>query len=221
MWIVVLVALIVLLVVMVFIRAYESRRNPSTIKLSKTHAEIRDRAEDKVDEMLRGLSQKHGGYVYHDLFLEEKEGLSSELDHLYLSTAGIFLLETKGEAAVVKGEVEDPSWKGRTAEGHKDIVNPVAQNKTHEERLKSLWGEGFPKLYTMSVFPYGDVTLISEFAFNLKSAEEYIEEQLSHPSYTQEEVEGFNKRLMELQEKFGITREKHYENVRNRKKEEA
>ena len=220
MWIVALVILILLLVAIVFIRAEKSRKNPESVKLAKAHEEIRDRAEDKVDEMLHVLKEKHGGYVYHDVFLEEKEDLSSELDHLYLPTAGIFLLETKGEAALVKGEAEGPSWKGRTAEGNQDIVNPVVQNKTHEERLKNLWGEGFPKLYPMSVFPYGNVTLISEIAFNMKSAEEYIEEQLTHPIYTLEEVEGFNRRLKELQEHFGITREKHYQNVLNRKKEE-
>ena len=37
-----------------------------------------------------------------------------------------------------------------------------------------------------------------------------------HPVYAIEEVDAFHRRLVEINKTYGITREAHYENVRNR-----
>ena len=219
MWIAVIVVIIIILVIMVFLRANSIRKNAGSEK--DFHARNRDQAEARVDEMLRALSIQYGGYVVHDVFLEEKEGVSSELDHVYICKAGIFLLETKGEAAVIKGQALDPEWRGRANEGEKPVTNPILQNQAHVERLRNLWGEGIPKIYPISVFPYGNVTLVSELAFDLKGAEEYMRAILAHSLYNEEEVEGFIEHFKQIVEEHGITREAHYENVRNRQTTET
>lgn len=214
MWIAVIIVVIIILVIMVFLRAYSIRKNAGSEK--DFHARNREKAEARVDEMLRTLSSEYGGYVVHDVFLEEKEGVSSELDHVYISKGGIFLLETKGEAAVIKGQVQDPKWQGRAHEGEKPVTNPILQNQAHVERLQNLWGEGIPKIYPISVFPYGNVTLVSELAFDLKGAEECMRAILAHSLYKEEEVEGFIEHFKQIVKEHGITREAHYENVRKR-----
>ena len=221
MWVFIILGLAVIVILMVFIRAYQSRKNPNTVKAQKRHDALRDQAEERVDELLRSLAEEEGGYVYHDIFLQESEGDSSELDHIYLCKAGIFLIETKGAPAVIKGQMEDPAWKAREGSDNKDqkILNPITQNQAHLQRLAALWGGNMPKVYLMAVFPYGNITLVSDVAFNLKTAEEFMRDHLATPDYSEEEVKQFNACLLAMVKKHGITREEHYENVRHREQQ--
>ena len=110
-----------------------------------------------LKEIKRGIY----GYCLHNLYLPKKDGSTSEVDILFISVKGLFLIESKNYVGWIFGDDRRKEWTvslyggktwfgGRTSKKFK-FYNPVWQNKTHEKVLRQLIGRDVP-IFPLVVF---------------------------------------------------------------------
>jgi len=79
--------------------------------------------------------------VFHDLYIPKKDGSTAQIDHLVLSTYGIFIVETKNFNGRISGEESGQHWTQRIFKRENTFYNPVWQNEGHINALKEFYGD--------------------------------------------------------------------------------
>jgi len=95
--------------------------------------------EKKVSKYLNLLANKYGGTVIDDVIIpDENSNRTSQIDHIYVSNYGVFVIETKNYAGRIYGSKDQQQWTQVLAYGNTKnrLYNPVKQNSTHIYRLK-------------------------------------------------------------------------------------
>ena len=100
------------------------------------------------------------GLCLRNLYLPVPEG-TAEIDLLYLTRKGIFVIESKNYTGWIFGRENEPewsvsvyagrSWLGRTKTETHALYNPIWQNAGHVRALEALVGEEVP-LWPVVVF---------------------------------------------------------------------
>lgn len=89
--------------------------------------------ENEVDDIIQDVINTRGGESYKRIILEDKFHNYTEIDNLYVSLYGIFIIETKSWSGNVIGSREDNKWQSILGDG--DIIhdkeNPFIQNERH------------------------------------------------------------------------------------------
>jgi hypothetical protein len=80
-------------------------------------------------------------YVLNNYMLSY-EGKTSQIDHIYISERGVFVIETKNYSGRIYGRDKQPEWTQALAYGKikNKLYNPVKQNATHAYRVSKLLG---------------------------------------------------------------------------------
>lgn len=99
------------------------------------------RGERKVNKVLKKLQKQGHGKNIKNLTLLDKDGLSSQIDHLFVNRSGIFVVETKNYSGEISGGENDPKWIQRTGKKEYAINNFARQNLNHIKVLRSLLSE--------------------------------------------------------------------------------
>lgn len=174
-----------------------------------------ERGEAVVAELLSNVVNAYDGYVLNGLTLKDNNGHSAEIDHILVSSAGVFIIETKSDTGVVSGQKEDSRWHVRKGRGQvgKDPRNPLKQNQGHIYFLKKLCGERAPWMTSMVIYPFANIVLVSDLVYNLVTAEEYLEERFTSPRYSLEEVEDIYQEFVYLKKRYGISKEEHVQTI--------
>ena len=114
--------------------------------------------------------------IFHDLYLETRNDHYSQIDLVLATKVGIFVFEVKDYSGWIFGTGYQRKWTKILAYGQEkySFYNPILQNKTHINHIKSKLGQ-FKSVpfYSMVVF-YGDCTFkdisfIPKNAFIVKS----------------------------------------------------
>ena len=96
--------------------------------------------ESEVDLILREIQEEIGGEVYKNLILKNSLNHYTEIDNIYVSLYGIFIIETKTWSGIVKGDYDDNEWENIFGRGN--IVyrrkNPFKQNRGHIKFFKQV-----------------------------------------------------------------------------------
>ena len=95
--------------------------------------EIRGKeAEEHIREHLRNLGKKRKSFVSSKpLYVPSTERHLTEIDALFISSAGIFIIESKHMTGTVSGKAGDRLWI-KSGDGHViSFTNPVQQNRKH------------------------------------------------------------------------------------------
>lgn len=103
----------------------------------------------------------YAGILLRNVYLPTSSGKTTEIDMLYVTRKGIFVLECKNYSGWIYGRGDQEYWlqslsrgKGwfgrRKLETH-SFYNPIWQNKTHMSVLRQVVGEKVP-LYSVVVF---------------------------------------------------------------------
>ena len=89
--------------------------------------------ESEVDRILQEVQEEADGEVYKDIILKDKYNNYTEIDNIYVSLCGIFIIETKAWSGNIEGGYYDKEWE--IVLGNGDIIhrqpNPFIQNQRH------------------------------------------------------------------------------------------
>ena len=102
---------------------------------------------------LKRLSRRLGeGKVLRNVYVPKEGGGTSEIDVLFITSRGVFVIESKNYSGWIFGHEEDRYWTQCLQSGQKNrFYNPVLQNRGHLKWLRRTLGEDVP-LYSLVVF---------------------------------------------------------------------
>ena len=102
---------------------------------------------------LKRLSRRLGeGKVLRNVYVPKEGGGTSEIDVLFITSRGLFVIESKNYSGWIFGREEDRYWTQCLQSGQKNrFYNPVLQNRGHLKWLRRTLGEDVP-LYSLVVF---------------------------------------------------------------------
>ncbi|HFC6387214.1 TPA: nuclease-related domain-containing protein [Neisseria bacilliformis] len=142
-------------------------RSP-TVKGKMGEAAVRSRLGGELD-----------GSVYrefHDLIIPSRNG-TTQIDHIYVSAYGIFVVETKNYSGWIFGGEKQAQWTQTIYKEKHYFQNPLRQNYAHIKALAALLKLPEAKFHSLVVF-LGDCEFKTEMPPNvcrLRRAAEYIE----------------------------------------------
>lgn len=99
--------------------------------------------------------------IFHDLYVERRQGYYSQIDAVVVTRVGIIVFEVKDYSGWIFGNGYHNQWTKILAYGREKyrFYNPILQNKGHIEALKTrLKGIADVPFYSVIVF-YGNCTL--------------------------------------------------------------
>lgn len=99
---------------------------------------IGDLGEYKLDVQLRQMPTE---YRYlNDVFIVNSKSKTgyAQIDHILITSHGIFVIETKNYRGTIRGSRNDTKWM---VNGKRTMYNPIRQNRTHINALKRVLSE--------------------------------------------------------------------------------
>ncbi len=141
--------------------------------------------ERRVSKILRTIQKEYGGYVIDDVIIPDidNEDNTSQLDHIYLSKYGIFVVETKNYAGRIYGSENNEKWTQTLAYGKSknSFYNPIKQNNTHVIRLEKLLKT--KSILSLVVFVQADISYVeSSSVYTLRELNMFIRDICSNGS---------------------------------------
>ena len=89
--------------------------------------------------------------IYNDLYVPKKNGEMTQIDHVLLSTNGVFVIETKNYTGWIFGSENQRNWTQTIYNKKSRFYNPVMQNNTHVKALQNYLNIDVP-LHSIIVF---------------------------------------------------------------------
>ncbi len=127
------------------------------------------RGERIVAKELTKLKKKDF-LVIHDLLLPSSNGRTSQIDHVVISTRGIFVIETKNHAGRISGGEHAQYWQQHLSSQSRTFYNPLLQNRSHLRAIRRL-------LKTLDADLFSSMVVFTEaWRLDIK-AEEIIKER--------------------------------------------
>ena len=99
------------------------------------------RGEKIVAKQLATLKKKDY-IILNDLMIPSSNGRTSQIDHVVVSTKGIFVIETKNHAGRISGSENAQYWQQHLSNQSRGFYNPLLQNRSHLRAIRKL----MPKL---------------------------------------------------------------------------
>lgn len=92
------------------------------------------------------------GKILRNVYIPKENGETSEIDVLYITQKGIFVIESKNYSGWVFGSEKNYQWTVSLSNGIKNkLYNPIKQNQTHMKWLQKYIGEDIP-LFSIIAF---------------------------------------------------------------------
>lgn len=93
-----------------------------------------------------------GGKILRNVYVPKDNGEATEIDVLYITVKGVFVLESKNYSGWIFGSESQRKWTVSFPNGAKErFYNPIRQNRTHCKWLHRYLGDGTP-LFSIVVF---------------------------------------------------------------------
>ncbi len=108
---------------------------------------------EKIVAKELGRLKKKDYIVLNDLLLPTANGRTSQIDHVVVSTRGIFVIETKNHAGRIAGGEHGQYWQQHLSSQSRGFYNPILQNRSHLRAIKRYLPKLDAELFsTMVVF---------------------------------------------------------------------
>lgn len=92
------------------------------------------------------------GLILKNVYIPKDNGETSEIDLVYITQKGIFVIESKNYSGWIFGSESDYYWTQSLPNGKKNrFYNPILQNRTHIKWLLQYLGEEVP-FFSLIVF---------------------------------------------------------------------
>lgn len=111
-------------------------------------------------------------HAAHNVTLETPDG-TTQIDHIFISKYGVFVVETKNYAGWIFGGENQPTWTQKIYKTTNKFQNPLRQNYKHLKALQAALDVPFEHLKSVIVF-VGDSTFKTEMPPNVTYAGGYI-----------------------------------------------
>ena len=171
------------------------------------------RGEQAVTDMLIEIQNIYGGHIINDVIVPTNKG-TTQIDHIYFSNKGIFVIETKNYSGRIYGDDYQTYWTQVLAYGKtkNKLYNPLKQNEAHVNAIRRLlWSSII--IVPMVIFVKGNTSFIrSDRVHSLSEARHYIIN--ADIKSNKEEVEKAYQRIVEFKNKPIISEEEHIRNVK-------
>jgi len=174
-----------------------------------------EEAEAYVTRMLSTLGRYY--IIYPNLIIDKTGHLkTTEIDHLVISTYGIFCIETKSHSGSIYGGAGSQYWKQYLAGKTYPLYNPLFQNRNHARSLGNVLGKRIKsRIHNFVIFPNAKVKVESLSVFS--NVNELIEKIRLHQKmiYTQQEMTDMAYILAKYTHEYERRRGVHAQNVHN------
>lgn len=141
----VLIWIVIIVGIAFAIHKKSSRHNyDKTINLIKRDSSKQQKGNDGEFLVARKLtSLNEGKYkVLNDILLQIDNDKTAQIDHIVVSTYGIFVIETKNWNGFITGGRDSYFWSKRNSGNNIEIMkNPIKQNERHIEALKQIFSK--------------------------------------------------------------------------------
>ena len=161
-------------------------------------------------------------YAVINNIIVDNDGESSEIDHVVVSSFGIFVIETKGYSGKVYGNERSAYWKQYKKKYKYEKKNPVRQNYGHVMALKEALPDCPREAFIPIVVFTGDAELKistpTSTVIDIKDLRGTIE-SYRKPIFSEKEKNNIYKRLKamaDIADKKNL-RKKHIRQVRSKK----
>lgn len=213
---IIFLAAIIFIIVFASTRSSEPRETRPRRETPSFTLDHGKRGENLVAKYLTEIVNDYGGYLFNNFCFEDEKEFSSEIDHILVTRGGLFIIETKTIKGKVYGDENQDEWTVvKENYPQKRIKNPLIQNRGHINHLrKVLPSDSYIGFYSIIIFPTADVKNVeSDNVFSLGGAIDVIREIAMTNKYSNEIVETINQELKTILERYGISQEKHLENI--------
>lgn len=170
-------AIVIALIFFLIVLSYEPRKHDRSLlddNIAKPNLGKGEQGELLVDKELRNIAYQFGGYVYRQLGLEDKYSNRSEIDNIYISDSGVFIIETKNRSGKIIGFENDEKWIIKHKHSHKYIENPLRQNQRHVRFFSRVFPHCCP-IHSLVIFIDADISDVNiSNVINLYQLGEYI-----------------------------------------------
>ena len=216
-----LVAIVIVILVVYIIRSSDkTERTYKTITRSpnktestyKTAEEKGAKGEETIASLL-GDTIPGQRYLINNLIIFDEKGTSSQIDHVFINSTGVYVIETKNLSGTIYGDDYRKEWTQVFNYGEQKyrFYNPIMQNETHIIRLKKATGTELP-IKSIVVFANNNIEKIrSNHVYTTKGMlyeiNAYFKERI-----TPQEMHAFYMQLKEIKENQ-ISDEEHIQNI--------
>jgi restriction system protein len=111
-------------------------------------------------------------HALHNVTLPTPDG-TTQIDHVFVSCFGIFVVETKNMKGWIFGEENEKQWTQKFVKKTFTFQNPLRQNYKHVKTLEALLGVRSTVIHSVVVFT-GDSTFKSPIPANVTHGRAYI-----------------------------------------------
>lgn len=91
------------------------------------------------------------GKVLSNVYIPKEDGTTTEIDLLFITQKGIFVIESKNFSGWIFGKENDNYWTATLPTQKNKFYNPIKQNKTHIKWLKAYLEDDVP-MFSIIVF---------------------------------------------------------------------
>ncbi|MBE9578915.1 MULTISPECIES: nuclease-related domain-containing protein [Moraxella] len=126
---------------------------------------------------------------FHDVLIQDEFGIT-QIDHIYISKFGIFVVETKNYQGWIFGKVHDKKWVQNIYGKKQFFQNPLHQNYRHIKALEKTLNLTNDYFHSVIVFA-GNCELKNSFPDNICYLSNFTDYILSikEPILRQDEIE--------------------------------
>lgn len=150
--------------VLIFAQIIVSRRLPQ-IKGWFGERRVRLAAQKGLDKQIY--------LALHDVILPTAAGETTQIDHIFVSRYGVFVVETKNYSGWIFGHETQPLWTQKIYKTSHSFQNPLRQNYKHLKTLEEVFHIPAGVLHSVIVFA-GDCTFKTPMPPQVQYSENYI-----------------------------------------------
>jgi len=94
---------------------------------------------------------KYQYWALHNVTIPTRDG-TTQIDHIFVSTFGVFVVETKNYKGWIFGGEHQPTWTQKIYKQSFKFQNPLRQNYLHTQTLQDRLGIGPEAIHSVIVF---------------------------------------------------------------------
>lgn len=173
--------------------------------------------ESEVARIARRFLPEQSYKAFHNVYLASGRG-STQVDHIFVSRFGVFVVETKNMTGWIFGKERDRQWTQKIFQHTNRFQNPLRQNFGHVRVVARVARIPMRSVHSVVAF-VGDATLITPMPSNVTVGADFVHyiESFSHAVFSESQVDTICERISSsVIPDTRQTRRAHVRQVRNR-----